>query len=145
MKDELQHALDRMDAAIARPARKRARGFSTAPFVVAIGLILGYQLLTKLVPRVWANILPGGFDQGRFLQGGPNLVWRLAWFCHLNFPVAVTVVGVVTIVSVLVARTAWTRPIAWLMAVGVILLNAAILIITLKAGMDANGVGRVLG
>ncbi len=144
MKDKAQQALDRMEQALDRSGRKRRRGFSTAPFVFAAGLVLGYQLLVRLVPQLWANILPGGFEQGALLNGWPHLVWRLAWFCHLRFPVIF--VGCLASVATAIAfgRTPWGRPVVWLMAVGTIVLNAAILVIALKTGMDAQGVGQLL-
>ena len=144
MTDKTQQALDRMDAALDRSARKRPRGFSTAPFVFGAALILGYQLLVRLVPRIWANVLPGGFDQGQFFRGWPRLVWQSAWFCTLRFPAVLITFVVLFAIAVAFGRNPWTRPIAWLLAVCAILLNAAILIIALKAGMDANGVGQIL-
>ena len=145
MKDDVQKALDRMEAALDRPARRRRRGFSTAPFVVAGGLTLGYQLLVRLVPMLWANILPGGFEEGARFQGLPHLVWWMAWFCHLRFAVVLLASCLIVGTSFALGRGPLTRPMAWLMAVGVIVLNAAILLIALRTGMIANGLGRVLG
>ena len=145
MNDKTQAALDRMDAAIDRSARKRRRGFSTAPFVLAGGLTLGYQLLVRLVPRLWAGILPGGLEQGAMFRGLPRLVWQMAWFSYLRFPVVLVGCLVIVAIAFALGRNPWTRPIVWLMSVCSIVLDAAILIIALKAGMDANGVGQVLG
>ena len=145
MKDDVQKALDRMEAALDRPARKSRRGFSTAPIVVAGGLTLAYQLLTRLVPALWANILPGGFEEGARSRGLPFLVWQMAWYCHLRFPVVLVVSGLIVVFSFGFGRNPMTRPLAWLMAVAVILLNAAILFIALRTGMAANGLDRVLG
>ena len=119
---------------------KRRGGFSTAPIVVAAGLILGYQLLVRLVPSVWANILPGGFDQAAALPGGAPMVWRLAWYCHLRFLNVAVGVGVLVLIALWLGHRPMTRPLAWLMAVATIGLDAVILILTLKGGMDAVGV-----
>ena len=145
MNDPTRHALDRIEHALDRSGRKRRRGFSTSPIVLASGLILAYQLLVRLVPSLWAQILPGGFEQGVMLSGPSRIVWQMAWFCHLRFPIVL--VGVVAAVGVglLLGRHPATRPMAWLLAVATILLDAAILVIALKTGMDAAGVGQVFG
>ena len=145
MNDPTAHALDRIERALDRSGRKRRRGFSTSPIVLAIGLVLAYQLLVRLVPSLWAQILPAGFARGAMLSGPSRLVWQMAWFCHLRFPVVL--VGVVALIGVglLLGRHPASRPVAWLLAVATILLDAAILVIALKTGMDAAGVGQVFG
>lgn len=145
MNDATRHALDRIEGALDRSGRKRGRRFSMSPIVLALGLTLAYQLLVRLVPSLWDQILPRGFSQTAMLTGWAGLVWRIAWFCHLRFPVVL--VGVVAMVGLglLLGRHPATRPLAWLMAVASIALNAAILLIALKTGMDAAGVGQVLG
>lgn len=147
MNDPTRDALDRIEQALDRAARppKRSRGASTAPIVLALGLVLAYQLLVRLVPSLWAQILPGGFEQGALLSGWSRVVWNWAWFCHLRFPVVLTGSVVAVGIALLMGRGPSTRPIAWLMAVGAIGLDAAILVIALKTGMDAAGVGRILG
>ena len=145
MNESTRAALDRIVRSMNRRKPKRPRGFSAAPLVVAAGIVLGYQLLVRLVPQVWANILPGGFEQGAFLGGWPGIVWKAAWYCRLHFA-TVAVGGFVIVAAMfLVGRRPITRPIAWLAAVVVILLNAGILYVTMKTGMDAAGVGQVLG
>jgi hypothetical protein len=145
MNDSTRSALDRIDRALDRPVRKRKPGFSTSPIVLAGGLILGYHLLVRLVPSLWANILPGGFEQGAMLVGWPWIVWRLAWFCHLNFSAVAAGTVIVVAIALVLGRNTLTKPLAWLMAVASILLDAGILFIAIKAGMDAAGVGQVLG
>jgi hypothetical protein len=113
--------------------------------VLAIGLIMGYQLLVRLVPQLWESILPGGLDQGSRLQGLPGVIWQLAWFCHTRFPVVFVAAVVVVGVSFLMSRRPLLRPFAWLMAVSIIAIDAGILAIAMKAGMDANGVGQLMG
>jgi hypothetical protein len=145
MNDSTRSALDRLNRTIGRPDRKRKPGFSTSPLVLACALILGYHLLVRLVPSLWANILPGGFEQGSMFVGWPWIVWRLAWFCHLNFIAVAAGTVILVAIAIVLGRLALTKPIAWLMAVFAILLDAGILFIAIKAGMDAAGVGRVLG
>lgn len=145
MNDPTRAALDRMLRGLdrARP-RRRPAGFSTAPLVVAGAGVLGYQLLVRLVPAVWANVLPGGFAQGPYLPGGAPLVWRAAWTCHLHFVPVALGIGVATVLAAILGRRPLTRPLAWGLAVLAIGLDAAILVLTLRAGMDAAGVGQVL-
>ena len=145
MNDSTRHALDRIERAMDRSGRKRPRGFSTSPVVLALGLILAYQLLVRLVPSLWAQILPGGFDQGAFLSGPARLVWGLAWFCHLRFPIVLVGVLAVVGLGLFLGRHPATRPAAWLLAVAAIVMDAAILVIALKTGMDGVGVGQVFG
>jgi hypothetical protein len=145
MNDSTRSALNRIDRALDRPARKRKPGFSTSPLVLAGGLVLGYHLLVRLVPSLWANILPGGFEQGSMFVGLPWIVWRLAWFCHLHFTSVAAGTGILVSIALVLGRHPFTRPVAWLMAVASILLDAGILFIAIKAGMDAAGVGQVLG
>ena len=145
MNDPNAQALDRIERALDRSGRRRRRGFSTAPIVLGSGLILAYQLLVRLVPSLWAQILPGGFEQGSRLSGSSRIVWQMAWFCHLRFPVVLIGVAAVVGVGLLLGRHPASRPVAWLLAVVTILLDAAILVIALKTGMDAAGVGQVFG
>ena len=127
------------------PRSKRKSGFSTSPLVLAIGLTLGYQLLTKLLPRLWATILPGGFEQGAMLSGPANLIWRLAWFCHDEFFLVLIGCGTIVAFSLALSRRPMLRPVVWLMAVGTICADAAILVIALRTSMQAVGIDQVLG
>jgi hypothetical protein len=146
MNESTRKALDRVDAALDRANRPaRRRGFSTSPFVLGGGLILGYQLLVRLVPTLWNQILPNGYDQAAFLPGGAQFVWRLGYFCHLNFPVVLTGAVLLVVAGFVLGRLPATRLVAWGLAVASIVMDAAILVIALKAGMDAAGVGNVLG
>lgn len=145
MNDSTRHALDRIEAAMDRSGRKRRPGFSTSPIVLALGLVVAYQLLVRLIPSLWSQILPGGFEQGAMLSGPSRLVWRMAWFCHLRFPVMVVGVVAMVVLCVLLSRHPATRPVAWLLGVTSIVLDGAILIVALKTGMDGVGVGQVFG
>jgi hypothetical protein len=147
MNESTRRALDRVDDVLDRAGRreKKRRGFSTAPIVLVLGLILAYQLLVRLVPMLWAEILPEGYDQAAFLPGGARLVRGLGLFCYGRFPIVLGGVVAVVLVSVALGRHPATRPLVWLMAVASILANAGILFVALKAGMDAAGIGQILG
>ncbi len=145
MNKSTEKALDRIEQSLDRSARKRRLGFSTSPFVLAIALALGYQLLTRIVPQLWATVLPGGFAQGAFLPGLAHLVWRLAWFCHTQFLTACIICGTIFAVAFWLGRRPLTRPLAWLMAVLAIAADAAILMIALQTGMQAAGADQMLG
>ena len=145
MNDSTRHALDRIDRTLDRAGRKRRPGFSTSPIVLALGLVLAYQLLVRVVPSLWMQILPEGFEQGAMLSGPSRLVWKMAWFCHLRFPLVLVGLVLVVVLGVGLGRHPWTRPVAWLLAVGTIALDAAILFVALKTGMDGVGLGQVFG
>ena len=146
MNDSTRRALDRMEKALGRSGPKRRRGFSTAPIVLALGLVLAYQLLVRLIPSLWEQILPGGFEQGGGLDGlGRARLSADGLFCHLRFQVVLVGVVVVVGLGLVLGRHPVTRPVAWLMAVAAIALNGAILLIALKTGMNAAGVVQVLG
>ena len=59
MNPDAERTLQRFLEQSARPARRRAGRISTAPIVLGLGLLLGYQLLVRLVPLVWSATLPG--------------------------------------------------------------------------------------
>jgi hypothetical protein len=146
MNESTRKALDRVDDALDRASRpRRRRGFSTSPLVLAGGLVLGYQLLVRLVPTLWNQILPNGYDQAALLPGGAAIVWRLGYFCHLRFPVVLAGAVLLVASGFILGRLPATRLLAWGLAVASIVMDAAILVIALKAGMDAAGVGNVLG
>jgi type II secretory pathway component PulF len=145
MNDSTRHALDRIESALNRSARKRRLGFSTSPIVLALGLILAYQLLVRLVPSLWSQILPGGFEQGARLSGPSWLVWRMAWFCHQRFPIVLAGAVAMVVLGLVLVRKPATRPVVWLLGVASIIADGAILVIALKTGMDAVGVGQVFG
>ncbi len=147
MNPSTERALDRLLQKMARPPRTRRSRFSTAPVVIALGLVLGYQLLVRLVPRVWGELLPGGMRQARFLRGWPGLVGNLAWSCHLHFSAVLVIGGLFVAGAILVSG--WLRPLrflVWLAAIGVILADAGIVYVTLRAALettaDASGIGQ---
>jgi hypothetical protein len=145
MNDSTRRALDRVDASLDRASRpRRRRGFSTSPFVLTGGLVLGYQLLVRLVPTLWSQILPNGYDQAAALSGGAQLVWQLGYFCHFHFPIVLTGAVILVAAAFVLGRLPGMRLLVWGLAVASIVMDAAILVIALKAGMDAAGVGNVL-
>lgn len=145
MSDPTRHALDRIEQTLNRSGKRRKLGFSTGPIVLASGLILAYQLLVRLIPSLWSEILPGGFGQGAMLSGWSRVIWQVAWFCHLRFPIVLVGTVVLSLVGVLLSRHPTTRPLVGIMAVSTIVLDAAILVIALKTGMDAAGLGQMFG
>jgi hypothetical protein len=137
-------ALDRLLKKMDRPPRRRR--FSTAPLVMGLGLVLGYQLLVRLVPRVWSTTLPGGLGQARFLRGWPGLVYRLALFCYRDFSAVLLVGGLLVAAAVVVSG--WLRPLrflVWLAAVAVILADAGIVYVTLRTALEATAAASGIG
>jgi len=147
MNDSTRRALDRINRALDRQHQgsRRPAGFSTSPLVLAGALVLGYHLLVRVVPGLWAGILPDGLGSVAHLVGWPAIVWRAAWFCHTRFPAVVTGVVAIVAIGLIFGRARATRPLAWLMAVAAIAADAGILFVAIRAGMDAAGIGRALG
>ncbi len=147
MNESTQKALDRLDAAIDLSAKKRKRrlGCSTSPLVFGLAWVLGYALLAWLVPKLWENILPGGFARASFMQGAPWVVWRTGWYCHDHGARVLGAGLVLFLVASAATRHLATRFFVWLLALGMIAIDAAILLVALKTGMDAQGLTQLLG
>ena len=127
--------LDRMG----RQGRRPRGRISTAPVVLAAGLVMAHVMLTRLVPRVWATILPYGLDQAATFRGWPGLVWRAAVYGHDHERHVLLAVGVVFAASL--AAGYLFRPARWLVwiaAVCVIALNAGILFVTMQTSLGAT-------
>lgn len=111
---------------------------SPAPIVLAIGLVMGFQLTSRLVPMVWESMLPGGLNQARFFHGWAGLLWNMALRTHYDFPFTLTVlIGIGLIGFVLSAAAKPLRPLVWLMAAAVIGINAGIIYVTLRTAIEA--------
>jgi hypothetical protein len=109
-----------------------------APLVVGLALVVTHTLLTRLVPAVWASLLPGGLASAYRLRGWPGLVWRLALECPRS-PVGPTVLAVAVVVVGTVACRAvpslrWPFRLAALLAVA---LAAGILYVTIATAQGA--------
>lgn len=132
-------ALDRIIARMDRQTRRRSRPSLIAPVALAIGLVLADVLLTKIVPMAWETLLPHGLEQASHFRGWPGLVWRLAVYGNTHQG---TVQAGILVVSVVGLFIGWcVRPlklVVWLAAVGVIAMNAGILIVMLRTSMNAT-------
>ncbi len=136
----IDRIMDRMER---RSRRPRGR-VTTAPLVLAVGLALGDLLLTRLVPVLWESLLPYGLEQAAGLRGWPGLVWRAAVFCHTHPRPVWAAIGASLVVGLLVGGVARPlRVLVWLAAVGVIVVDAGILVIALRTSLmltvDAAG------
>ena len=139
MNTSTERALDRLMRQMSRPALPRKSRFSTAPIVLALALFAGYQITARLVPMVWASMLPGGLDQARFFRGWPGLVFALALACHRNFVTVVGVLSAIGAVGFFVSTFARPlRPLVWLMAAATIGANAGIVYVTLVTAVEAT-------
>ena len=128
-----------MRATSRKPARPRRSRFSIAPVILASGLVVGHQLLTRLVPMVWGSMLPGGLMQARTFRGWAGLVWNVAVWMHGDFAGTAVVLGSIAGVGFLVAMFARPlRPLVWLAAVAVIGLDAGIVYVALRAAIEAT-------
>jgi hypothetical protein len=128
-------SLERIQRGLER-ARKRRAGGSTAPFVFAAGLVLADFLLVYLVPYIWETVLPRGLDGADAMVGMGALLWRSVVYCQLyQNGVRVGIVAA-TVAAMLVSRARPLRVAVWASAVGVLLMNAGILVVTLHAGLS---------
>jgi hypothetical protein len=140
MNHDAWKSLDRALAQLERRDRRSRRRVSTAPFVLAVGLGLGYLLLVRLVPEVWPALLAS--EPGASLHGWPLLVWRAAEFCHGRQPAVLT--GVVAVSVLGLVLSLWLRPlrpVTWLAAVLVVFADAGIIVVTVLACLQAAQVG----
>ena len=152
MNPRTKKSLEKILQATERRARRPGRRFSTAPLVLALGLVLADVMLVYLVPVLWESLLPRGLDQAERLVGWPGLIWRGAVFCHRNQAAVQVAIAVVAVVGFLAcSRGKLLRSAVWLSSVAVIVLNAFILIVTLQtslqataadAGLDFGGIDR---
>ncbi len=139
MNPSTSRALDRLMKQACRPPRARGSRFSTAPVVLALALFSGYQITARLVPMVWASMLPGGLDQARFFHGWRGLVFALALACHRDFVTATSVLVAIGAVGFFLSTFARPlRPLVWLMAATVIGINAGIVYVTLVTAVEAT-------
>ena len=129
-------ALERALRAMDRP-RRAPRRFTLTPLLTAVGCALAYLLLTQLLPRVWATTLPGGLETATTFRGWPGLVWRIAVVAHHHF-LGVCVIGAALVLgSLLLTRLgAFGRLLAWLLAVSIVLVNGAILYVTIRVPVE---------
>jgi hypothetical protein len=130
----LSRALDRL----ARPPRRR-RGLSRAPVLMAMGFIVGYQLLVRLLPRVWGELLPGGLAGASRLRGLPGLVFAAARAAYAQFPLVAGSLVAITVAALLLSWGGWpSRLLAWLAALAVLAADATILVVILRTALAAT-------
>ena len=138
MNPQLKKTLEKLQRETGRRRPSGSR-FSTAPFVLTLGLIMADVMLTTLVPVLWETLLPGGLDQADTLRGLPGLDWRGAILCHRRQSAVRIAIAVVAVVSLLAtSRGRLPRAAVWLASVAVLLLNATILVVTLQASLRAT-------
>jgi hypothetical protein len=131
----LERALKRLE----RPPKRRRGWFSIAPIYFGLGLALGYVLLVRFVPMMWTALLPGGIEQASELTGLPALVWRLSVLFRLRSESAIVILGGLAGAGLLISTI--LRPlrlVVWLAAVGVVLVDAGILMVTIKTALEAT-------
>jgi hypothetical protein len=132
MKPKDLASLNRLLSQLDRRSRRSQRRFTTAPIVLALGLILADCLLLGLVLPVWPSVMSSASTDG--LGGIHRLVWHLAEYCQddqKKVQVGILVVSVLTLV--MSYRMKSIRLLAWLAAVGVVAVDAVILLTTFLA------------
>ena len=138
MNPSTERALGRVLDRLSRPPRRR-RGLSRAPVILGLGFLVGYQLLVRLLPRVWGELLPGGLAGAARLRGTPGALYAAARFCYGEFPVVAGTLAGVTVAAALFAWWWWPfRWLAWLAALAVLAADALILMIILRTALAAT-------
>ncbi len=138
MNPSTEKALARALERLSRPPKRR-RGLSRAPVILGAGLFVGFQLLVRLLPRVWGELLPGGLAGASRLRGAPGLLYAAARFCYLEFPTAAGILVGITVASLVLSWWWWPfRWLSWLAAIAVLAADAMILVILLRTALTAT-------
>jgi hypothetical protein len=145
MNPDTERALARVLDRLGRPPRRR-RGLSRAPVILALGFVLGYQLLVRLLPRVWGELLPGGLAGASRLRGLPGLAFAAARTCFYQFPLVAGTLAAIVVAVLLLSRGAWPfRLVAWLAALLVLAADAMILVVILRTALAATAAAAGMG
>lgn len=145
MNPDSRAAVDRLLRRLDRGARRPRPRFPVAAVYLALGLIVGYQLLVRFVPLVWSSLLPGGMGQAAALPGWAGLVGRLATLCRHRFEPVALLLTVVAVAGFVLGRGPWPlRLLVWLAAVGVVLLDAGIVLVAILTSLQATAQGSGL-
>lgn len=143
MSDETLKALDRALTKLEKGQRRGGGGrFPRSSLTLAIALLLGHQLLVKLVPRVWPSVVNDA-TWGR-LAPWQQATWRLAQLLYGHDSAVFLAVGGVFLAAVVVGYKSKTvRFLIWLAAIAVILLNMAVLFTTYRLSLAAAAGGQL--
>jgi hypothetical protein len=126
-----------MNRPTARPPRVRKSRFSIAPVILGLGLLLGHQLVWKLVPTYWGSVLPGGLERARHFRGWAGLLWVCAVVCHRDFVATISLLGVIAGSGLLLSTFCRPmRPIVWLMALAVIVIDGGIVYVMMRTAVE---------
>ena len=131
-------SLGRVIARLERRRRRARRRPTTAPLVLAAGLVLSDLLLVRLVPGVWPALL--ATDPGESLRGWPLAVWQTSGLAGRFQPLILAALAVLTIVTfVLASRSRALRYLTWAAAAAVVVADAGIVWATLQACLMTSG------
>ena len=137
MNQSTARALDRLFRQMSRPPRVRKSRFSIAPVILALGLLLGHQLVWKLVPTYWGSQLPGGLNQARHFRGWSGLLWACVVVAHRDFTATVALLSVIAASGLLLSALCRPlRPIVWLMALAVIAIDGGIVYVMMRTAIE---------
>jgi hypothetical protein len=138
MNPQTQKSLERVLDQLDRRARRPDRRLTPAALALAAGLFLGYLLLARLIPQAWPALLAN--DPATSLRGWPLVVWRLSQACLAHQrPILAGLVASCLVMLVLSYRSRTVRFLVWVAAVGVVVVDAGILVCTLLACLQAAG------
>jgi hypothetical protein len=129
-KDTLK-ALDRELARLERRQRRGPRRFPKSAITLVLGLLLGQQLLGRLVPMVWGAVMTEGLwvelgTFGRAIALGSE-------FCQTRGATVTWGIGGIGLAAVLLGfGSPMFRRLTWLAAVMVLLFNGAVVVKTFQ-------------
>ncbi|MFO0909429.1 MAG: hypothetical protein U0794_13935 [Isosphaeraceae bacterium] len=136
MNPRTRSSLERMVDQLERSQRRSSRRITPASLALVAGLFLGFFLLTRVIPSIWPALLGG--DPGQMLRGWSLLVWKTAMVAARYDTVILAGLAVASlIVLTLTYRVGLLRPVVWLAALGVVVIDAGLLASTILACIEA--------
>lgn len=133
-------SLDRALARMEKRQRQGPRRFPKSAITLVLALLVGHQLLARLVPMVWAT----AWREGGWGGFGPfrQTVWQVSTIMQGRDAMILWAIGAIGILSLLLGyRSMMIRRLLWIASVVVILLNAGILFSTFRTSLEAASQG----
>ncbi|MGE3818732.1 MAG: hypothetical protein AB7I30_04805, partial [Isosphaeraceae bacterium] len=107
---------------------------------LSLGLLVGHQLLARLVPKVWS----AAWYEGTWRSFGSfrRMIWQLSTLVQgRDTSILWGIAALALVTLVLGYRSAMARRLLWVSSVVVILLDAGIVLATFRTSLEAAGTG----